>query len=284
MNSPLSGLLDPLQYAFMRNGLLEMLLLSIASGLVGVFVVQRQLTFYSHALSHTIFPALVLAAAMGADLAIGALVGAALTAVLVFRLERYRDVGHAGAVGVVFIELFAAGVVLVGLFRVKSPDIGASLVGNMLGVSSTELLLSAALVLGLAVVLGLLFWPLVLSSFDPGAARALGIRVSVLYLVLLALVAATAIVGVRVVGVILTVAVLVVPAATALRWTKRIRPAMALSGAVATVSGVLGLYVTYYTEIAPSSMMVLLLTACFCLSAICAPGGLVSRFVRAGPV
>ncbi|MBM2812228.1 MAG: hypothetical protein HW416_2987, partial [Chloroflexi bacterium] len=86
-------LIDPLQYAFMRYALIEIILLSIASGLVGVFVVQRQLTFFAHALSHTIFPAVVLAAALRIDLGVGALVGATLTVVLVLTLERYSDVG-----------------------------------------------------------------------------------------------------------------------------------------------------------------------------------------------
>src|SRR5438046_4325819 len=115
--------LDPLQYAFMRNGLLEVLLLSFACGLVGVFVVQRELTFFAHALSHTICPAVVVAAVLRLDLTLGALVGAALSIALIFRLQRQREVGHSGAVGVVLIVLFAVGVVLVGLFRVKSADV-----------------------------------------------------------------------------------------------------------------------------------------------------------------
>src|SRR5438046_6910988 len=98
--------LDPLQYAFMRNGLLEVLVLSIACGMVGVFVVQRELTFFAHALSHTIFPAVVLAAVLRLDLTIGALVGAVVTVLMIFRLQRVRDVGHSGVVGVVLILLF----------------------------------------------------------------------------------------------------------------------------------------------------------------------------------
>jgi ABC-type Mn2+/Zn2+ transport system permease subunit len=149
--------------------------------------------------------------------------------------------------------------------------VGASLVGNVLGISAGELALSAALVAGLALTLWLLFWPLVLSSFDPGAAQAVGLPSSLLYLVLLGMVAATAIVGMRVVGVILTVAVLVIPAATALRWTRRVRPAMALSAVVAAASGMLGLYVAYYTSIAPAAVMVLALAAAFTASVLIAP-------------
>jgi manganese/iron transport system permease protein len=268
-------LTDPLQYAFMRAGLLEVLLLGVATGLVGVFVVQRQLTFFAHALSHTVFPAVVLAAVAGVDLTLGALVGAALTLGLVFRIGRQREVGHAGAVGVVLVVLFALGVILVGAFRVKSPDVGATLVGNIVGLSTGDVILSGVLVVGLGIVLRLLFWPLVLSSFDPVAASALGLPIGLLNLVVLSMVAATAVVGVRVVGVILTVAVLVVPAATALRWTRELRPAMALAGAIGSAAGVIGLYVAYYLPVAPAAIMVLVLSTAFA-------GSLFAEHLRTG--
>lgn len=266
MTGPGGLILDPLQYAFMRNGLVEVLLLSVACGLVGVFVVQRELTFFAHALSHTIFPAVVLAAVLRIDLTAGALVGAIVSIALVFRLQRQREVGHSGAVGVVLILLFALGVVLVGVFRVRSADVGASLVGDVLGVGMTDLLLSAGLTLGLAVALRLVFWPLVVTAFDPSSALALGLPVDRLNLLLLAMVAATAIVSVRVVGTILTVAVLVVPAASALRWTRRIRPAMVLSAAIAAGSTLTGLYIAYYAPIAPAALIVLVLSAVFTAS------------------
>ncbi len=252
----------------MRYGLVEVLLLGIASGLVGVFVVQRQLTFFAHALAHTIFPAVVLASVWRIDLTIGALVGAALTLLLVSRLQRLRDVGQSSAVGVVLVVLFSLGVVLVGVFRVPSADVGASLIGDVLGASPADVALSAVLVGALALALGLLFWPIVLSAFDPGSARALGLPVALLHFIILAMVAATAIVSVRVVGVILTVAVLVVPAATALRWTRRVRPAMLLAGSVGAGSGVVGLYTAYYVPIAPAAVVVLFLSTSFVLSTL----------------
>ncbi len=260
------ALAEPLQYPFVRYGLLEVLLLGIASGLVGVFVVQRRLTFFAHALSHTIFPAVVLAAALKVDLAIGAAVGGALTVALIFGLQRRADVGHTSAVGVVLIALFALGVVLVGVFRVRSPDVGASLIGNVLGASPGDVLLSVGLVAGLAVLLRLLYWPLVFSSFDPGAAKGLGLPVGLLELVLLVMVASTATVGVRVAGVILTVALIVVPAASALRWTRRMRPAMLLAAVIGAGAGIAGLSVAYYIPVAPAAVMVLALAGAFVLS------------------
>jgi ABC-type Mn2+/Zn2+ transport system permease subunit len=270
-------LTEPLQYPFVRYGLIEVVLLGIASGLVGVFVVQRQLTFFSHALSHTIFPALVLAAALRVDLTIGALVGSAVTIALIWGLQRRDDVGHSGAVGVVLIAFFALGVVLVGAYRVRSADVGATLVGNVLGASSADVLLSAGLVVALIVVLRVLFWPLVFSSFDPGSAKGLGLPIALLEIVLLVMVASLAIVGVRVAGVILTTALVVVPAASALRWTRRLRPAMILAGAIGVAAGLVGLMISYYSPVAPAAIMVLALTGIFALSIAFGQSGLLRR-------
>jgi manganese/iron transport system permease protein len=272
-----AALLDPLGYPFMRYGLAEVALLGVACGLVGVFVVHRDLTFFAHALSHTIFPALVLAAAWRVDLALGALVGAALTVALLFGLRLRPDVGEDSAVGIVFIGLFALGVVLVGLLRVRSRDVGAALVGNVLGVTPDDLALGAGLVVCLALAVGALYRPLVLATFDRLSARAMGLPVTLLDAVLLVMVAGTVVVGVRVVGVVLTVATLVTPTATALLWVRQARSVMLLSSLLGAGSGVVGLYVAYHVPIAPAAIIVLVLTLLFLVSSLASPRGLARR-------
>jgi manganese/iron transport system permease protein len=277
MTDPLGGLvaalLGPLGYPFMLRGLLEALLLGAACGLVGIFVVQRNLTFFAHALSHTVFPALVLATVLRVDLALGALVGTVVTLALILGLQRQRGVGEDSAVGIVFIGLLALGVVLVGLFRVRSRDVGAALVGNILGVGEGDLLLGAGLLLGLGVAVGALYRPLLLASFDRLSARALGLPLGLLDLILLAMVASTAVVSVKVVGIILTVAVLVTPAAAARLWARRVPTIMLLSAALGALAGASGLYVAYYVPIAPAAIIVLVLSALFAVSVLFAPRG-----------
>lgn len=272
-----AALVDPLAYAFMRNGLLEVVLLGVACGLVGVFVVHQRLTFFGHALSHTVFPALVVATALRVDLTLAALVGTAATIGLVLALRAQRDVGDDSAVGIVFIGLLALGVVLIGLLRIRSQLVADVLVGDVLGVSAADLAASAGLVLLVGSLVLALYRPLVLVAFDRGSARAIGLPVFALDLLLLGLVAATATVGVRVVGVVLTVAVLVAPAATALLWVRRVPSAMALAAAIAAGAGVLGLYLTYHVPIAPGSVLVLLLTVAFVASALLGPRGILRR-------
>ncbi len=272
-----AALVDPLAYAFMRNGLLEVVLLGVACGLVGVFVVHQRLTFFGHALSHTVFPALVVATALRVDLTLAALVGTAATIGLVLALRAQRDVGDDSAVGIVFIGLLALGVVLIGLLRIRSQLVADVLVGDVLGVSAADLTASAGLVVLVGSLVLALYRPLVLVAFDRGSARAIGLPVFALDLLLLGLVAATATVGVRVVGVVLTVAVLVAPAATALLWVRRVPSAMALAAAIAAGAGVLGLYLTYHVPIAPGSVLVLLLTVAFVASALLGPRGILRR-------
>ncbi|HZQ97918.1 MAG TPA: metal ABC transporter permease [Chloroflexota bacterium] len=272
-----AALVDPLAYAFMRNGLLEVVLLGVACGLVGVFVVHQRLTFFGHALSHTVFPALVVATALRVDLTLAALVGTAATIGLVLALRAQRDVGDDSAVGIVFIGLLALGVVLIGLLRIRSQLVADVLVGDVLGVSAADLTASAGLVVLVGSLVLALYRPLVLVAFDRGSARAIGLPVFALDLLLLGLVAATATVGVRVVGVVLTVAVLVAPAATALLWVRRVPSAMALATAIAAGAGVLGLYLTYHVPIAPGSVLVLLLTVAFVASALLGPRGILRR-------
>ncbi len=270
---PLAAVLDPPRYAFMRNGLLEVLLLGTVCGLVGPFVVQRKLTFFGHALSRTIFLALVLAAVLRISALLAAALGVAPTVGLVFHWQRRRDVGQDSAVGTILVGLFALGVVLVGWFRVRSADVGAAVIGNLLGIGTDDPLVSAALVAVLGVTLGTLYRPLVLVAFDRLGAQALALPVALVDLTLLATIAATAVLSVKAVGVILTVAMLVTPAAAARLWSAHLPRIMVLTGFFGALAGTLGLYAAYYVPIAPAAVVVVTLGALFLVSVLIAPRG-----------
>jgi ABC-type Mn2+/Zn2+ transport system permease subunit len=230
-------LLGPLDYPFMRNGLLEVILLSTACGVIGPFVVLRKLTFFVHALSHTVFPALVVGYALRLSPLLAASVGAALTVGLVFQLQRRPSLRLDSVAGVVFVGLFALGVVLVGWWRIKSPDVRAAVTGDLLGTSAADLVAGGVLVVTLVLVVSLLYRPLTLVAFD-GTARALGLPVALVDVVVLAAAAMTAVVSVRLVGVILTVAALVTPAAAARLWSAHLPVVMLLSTLCGALAGI----------------------------------------------
>jgi manganese/iron transport system permease protein len=278
---PLDLLVDAVRYPFMRSGLLEVVLLGVACGLIGPFVVERKLTFFAHALSHTIFPALVLGAVLRLSPLLAAAVGSTLSVGLVFQLQRRRNVGEDSAVGTIFVGLFALGVVLVGWFGLRTADVGAAVVGNLLGIGPSDLIVSGALCGVLTATIGMLYRPLVLVSFDRLAAHALALPVALLDLILLCAVAATAVVSVKVVGVILTVALLVTPAAAARMWSARLPRIMALAGCFGVLAGTTGLYTAYFAPIAPAAVVVLVLGGLFGMSVLIAPRGPLRR-ARAG--
>ena len=264
----MSAVVEPLQFGFMRAGIAEVFLLAVACGLIGPFVVQRNLTFFGHALSHTVFPALVVGVVLGISPPLAAAVGATFSALLVFVLQRSPSVSEDSAVGIVYAGLFAAGVVLVGWFHIKSPDVSAAVTGNLLAVSAIDLLVSAVLVLLLLTGTRLLFRGLVCVSFDRSSALALGLPVRALDAALLLATAGTAVVAVKAVGVILTVALLVTPAATARLWSNDLKQIMPISAGFVATAGVVGLYVAYYTRVSPAAIIVLVLGAFFGLSVL----------------
>jgi manganese/iron transport system permease protein len=222
--------------------------------------VLRKLTFFGHALSHTVFPGIVLATVLQVYPLFGALVAAALTVALVSFLMRRSDVGDDSAVGIVFIGLFAFGVMLVGIFRIRSATIGDALVGNVLGIGTADLVTTAVLVvLAVGTLVGT-YHAQVMTAFNRTGALALGLPVAMLDALLLGLVATTAIVAVQVVGVIMTVAMLVTPAVIVRPWVDTVPRMMILSAGVSGIAGVIGLYVAFYLPIAPSALIVCTLT------------------------
>ncbi len=273
MEALLQRIVEPLQYEFMRNGLAQVVLLGIAAGTVGAFVFLRGLTFFAHALSHTVFPGLVAALALGINPLLGGAAAALLTALVVGALTRRRHVAHDSAIAIAFITLFALGVIMVGLARTRSTSLGQLLVGNILAVGREDLLLTGGVTLLALAVLALCYKELLLASFDPTVARALGLPLGRLDLLLLLLIALTAVVAVRAVGVILVVAMLVTPAATARLLANRLPAMMALGALIAAASGIVGLYAADLFQVAPGGTIVVTATLVFAVVWLLSPRG-----------
>lgn len=269
----LTRLVEPLQYDFFRNALAQVVLLGVAAGAVGAFVLLRRLTFFAHALSHTVFPGLVVGVMVGINPLIGGGAAALVTALVVGGLSRRRHVGHDSAIAIAFITLFAVGVILVGLARTRSTSLGQLLVGTILGVARDDLLLTGgAALLGVALI-ALVYKELLLATFDPEVARAAGLPIGALDSLLLLLIALTTVVAVRTVGVILVVAMLVTPAATARLLTNRLPAMMALGALLASLAGIVGLYLADLFQVAPGGAIVVTATAIFGLVWLLAPRG-----------
>lgn len=261
----MSPLLEPFQFGFMQTGLLAALCVGVSCATIGVYVVLRRMAFIGDALAHAILPGVVIAYLNGWSLLVGALAAGLATALGIGWLTRREAVREDTAIGVVFTALFALGILLMSTVR-SFRDLSSILFGNILGVTPEDLWALGLVVVVVLAALMLLHKELQLTSFDPSHARVIGLRPEGLRYLLLVLLSFTVVAGVQAVGVLLTSALLITPAAAASLLTDRLPRMMAIAVAVALISCVVGLYASYYAEVASGAAIVLSCTACFGLA------------------
>ena len=273
---------DPLQYEFMRRALLEVILMGAVTGTIGTYVVLRGLSFIGDALSHAIFPGVVLAFLIGAGIFWGALVFGILTSAAIAVVATNRRVKEDSAIGVLFVGSFALGIVLISSSKNFTRDLTSFLFGNVLGVTTNDIVLSAVAGVVVILLIVLLYKELLITSFDRAAAQAMGLPVFWLDLLLLVMISLTIVVSLRAVGNILVVAMLVTPAATARLLTDRLPVMMVVSASIGVIAGVTGLYISYWNDVAAGGTIVLVATAIFGLVWIFAPqhGYVTTRLLR----
>jgi manganese/iron transport system permease protein len=273
---------DPLQYEFMRRALIEVVLMGAVTGAIGVYIVLRGLSFIGDALSHAILPGIVIAFLIGQSIFVGALLFGVLTSAAIAVVSQNRRVKEDSAIGVLFAGAFALGVVLISSSSNFTRDLASFLFGNVLGVTVHDIWLSAAVGAVVVSLIGLFYRELLITSFDRAAAQAMGLPVFWLDLLLLIMISFTIVVSLQAVGIILVVAMLVTPAATARLLTERLLPMMLLSVTIGAASGVLGLYISYHRDVAAGGTTVLVATAIFGIVWLLAPrhGVLAARLPR----
>lgn len=255
-------LTEPFDYPFMRTALVAVVLVSLACATLGAYVVLRRLAFLGDALAHTAMPGLVVAYLLGWSLFGGALVAGIATALAIGWLARRGVLREDSAIGLVFTALFALGILLLSTTR-SYRDLSHILFGNVLGVGGGDLVALGAVAAIVLVALAALHKELELASFDETHASVIGLDTNRLRQVLLVLLSLAVVSGIQAVGVVLTSALLVTPAATASLVARTLPGLMAWGLGVALASGIAGLYVSYYASVSSGASIVLASTACF---------------------
>jgi ABC-type Mn2+/Zn2+ transport system permease subunit len=249
----------------MQRALAEVVLLGIAGGALGCWVVHYGFSYAAESLAHSIFPGLVIAAIAAVPLLLGAAPAALIAALAIALCGRVAGVGREAAVAVVVTTMFGLGVLL-ALSPRSPPGIESLLFGDVFGATDGDLLAAA----GLAVVVGLSLWGLhgrlLAVGFDRAAARGLGVSPALVEAALLVLLAAGTVVAVQGLGNLLVVAVFVAPAAAARRLCDRMAPMMGVAAAIAALAGVAGLYLSYYAGTAGGASIALTLAAAYPLA------------------
>jgi len=267
----MSWITDPWSTELVTRAGLELVLIGALGGALGVFVVVRGLPFTVEAFSHAIFPGAVIAAALGGSIVLGGLVAAVAAAVGMALAARHLGTGDETAIGVVFTGMFAAGALLLAALGPLDRDVTSFLFGDLLGVTRTDLVVTAIVAAGIGLLVTIVRRPLVASSFDPEAAAAAGVRVERLDLLLLCVLALAVVVSVRAVGNVLVLALFVTPAASARLVCRRLSTTMALAIALGVASGVGGLYVSFHARVAAGGAVVLVATGLFVLTWLVSP-------------
>jgi ABC-type Mn2+/Zn2+ transport system permease subunit len=256
-------LLQPLSYAFMQRGLAAAIVVGILCAVMGTYVVLRGMAFLGDALAHAILPGVAVAYLVGGNLLLGAMITAAVVALGIGYFSRQGTVKEDTAIGILFAAALALGVALISSIRTYAVDLSHILFGNVLGVSPSDLWVTAGLGLVILVTVFLLYRPFLVISFDPVLAATLRLPAELLRNAMLLLLALTVVISLQTVGVGLAAAMLVTPAATAYLLSRRLAPMMLISAAIGAFSSLVGLYLSYYLNIVSGSAIVLTATAAF---------------------
>jgi len=256
-------LLKPFSYEFFRNGLIIATLAGALCGLIGVFVVLRGMSYIGHGLSHAVFGGAALAAVLNLNYFLGAGFWGLASGLMIGRVSRKRIIGADAAIGVITTASFAMGLALQARFGQAKRSIDAVLFGNVLGVFTSDILAVAGVgVLSVVVIIGL-YRKLLFATFDPEVAGVSGVSVPAMEAVLMVLLSATILVTVRVIGVLLISALLVLPAVTARMLTNSFGRMLWLSPVLGAIFGGVGMYISWYADIPSGAVIILAGTLVF---------------------
>ncbi len=256
--------------AFVR-AFADIVAVAIVAGAIGTLIVLRGIGFLGDAVAHSIFPGVVTAFLIDVNLLIGALVAGVATAAIMGLLTANARVRDNTAIGVVFTAAFALGVVILSNQPVNVDQLEGILFGDPLSAQPSDLIMTMAIGGGVLLTVVLLRRLFVMAAFDPSGARAMGLPVVALDILLLLVTALTVVVAFKAVGNILVISLMITPAATARFFTDRLLPMATMAALIGVVAGVIGIYTGYQTDTSVGGVIVLATTLAFFAAWLFAP-------------
>jgi len=272
--------LEPLQYGFMTRALLVTVVAAVTCALLSCWLVQIGWSLMGDAVSHAVLPGVAISYILGWPFAVGAFIFGAGAVALIGGVRATTKIKSDAAIGVVFTALFALGLVIISAVP-SQVDLGHILFGNVLGVTDSDI--AQVVVIGVVVVAVLVLKrrDFTLFAFDPSHANAIGISTKRLSVLMLGLLAMTVVVALQAVGIVLVVAMLITPGATAYLLTKRFDRMLVLSVVVTAAASVVGVYASYYLDVSTGGAVVLAQAIAFGVAYLFgARGGVVTALVR----
>ena len=263
----LTTLLEPFQFSFMVNALVISTIVAVPCALLSVFLVLKGWALMGDAMSHAVFPGIVLAYIAGIPLAIGAFVAGLFCAIATGYLDDNSRIKRDTIMGIVFSGMFGAGLVLYVSIQ-SEVHLDHILFGDMLGISLTDIMQTMAIALGIALIIGLKWKDLLLHAFDPHQAKASGLNTALLHYGLLCMIALTIVATLKSVGIILSISLLIAPGAIAILMTRKFSHALWLAVAMSVITSFMGVYLSFFIDSAPAPTIVVLFSLLFVITFI----------------
>ena len=257
--------LAPFQFPFMVNAITVSMVVAVPCALLSVFLVLKGWALMGDAMSHAVFPGVVVAYIIGIPFAIGAFIAGLFCAVATGFLDDNSRIKRDTIMGIVFSGMFGAGLVLYVAIQ-SEVHLDHILFGDMLGISTSDIGQTAVIALAIALIIGLKWRDFLLHAFDPNQAKASGLRCGLLHYGLLCMIALTIVATLKSVGIILSISLLIAPGAIALLLTRRFVSALLLATVIAVGCSLAGVWLSFYLDSAPAPTIVVLFTALFVLA------------------
>lgn len=256
------------QYEFMRNALYAAILVSIACGIVGTFVVIKKIVFISGGITHAAFGGIGLGYFLGINPVLAAIPFSLLSAIGIGLIGKKVKLSEDSAIGIIWSVGMAIGIVFISLTPGYAPDLFSYLFGSILTVSTSDVIIMVILDIIIITIVLLMFKEFQALAFDEEFSSIVGVPTKLLYLLLLSLVALSIIVLIRVVGVILVIALLTIPTVIARQFTNNLKKLMLYSTICAVILTIAGLWLSYLFNTPSGATIVLLLAIVFFISSI----------------
>lgn len=258
------------EFHFLQNTLITAVVIGIVSGAVGCFIILRGMSLMGDAISHTVLPGVAISYILGINFFIGAIAFGLLSSLIITYIKNNSLIKGDTAIGIMFSSFLALGIILIGVAN-SSTDLFHILFGNILAVQDIDKWLTIGVSIFVLIVIALFFKQLLITSFDPLMAKAIGMKVNFYHYLLMVLLTLVSVTAMQSVGTILIVAMLITPAATAYLYTNSLKKMLILSSSIGAISSVLGLFIGYTFNIAAGSSIVITSAIIFAVSFLISP-------------
>jgi iron/zinc/copper transport system permease protein len=267
-------------YDFLQKAMFTSIMVGIICGVIGCFIILRGMSLLGDAISHAVLPGVAISYMLGINFFIGAVVTGILTAVGIGFISQNSRIKHDTAIGIMFTAVFAIGIILI-TFMKSSTDLYHILFGNILSVQVSDMILTLCIGVIIIALVYLFYKELLVSTFDPTMAKAYGLPVKVIHYGLMILLTLATVASLQTVGIVLVVAMLITPAATAYLLSNRLWVMIYLAAGIGAFSAIVGLYFSFSYNLASGATIVIVAACLFLLAFLFSPfQGVLTRMFK----